>query len=101
MATELIAPKTGAEVSKFIQVGDRETANLIAFGFVAGAEEIEVLQSPDGGSTSEPAVEDGVPVVLSLTNKTVSVKGPARIAVDKPDTGSQVVGVSAFVAGSI
>ncbi len=99
MAIELIPAQTTVFSSKFIAVGDRETANLIVFG-LTGAETLAVLQSWDGGASFETAEEDGVPIELSATNKTVSVKGPIRVAVTKPVTGESV-GVSAFVMGSI
>lgn len=99
MATELIPPQTGAVTSKFIQVGDREIANFIVHG-LTGAEVIPILQSWDGGTSSEQAKENDVLVQLSADNLTISVKGPIRVAADKPVT-AESVGVRVFVKGSI
>lgn len=100
MAIELIQAKTAPETSDFINVGDRETANLQVYG-LTGAEVITVLQRPNETTTPEAAKEDGVLIQLTADNKTVSVKGPIQIAVDKPDTDTQEVSVFAAVKGFV
>ena len=94
MAARIIIPKQTAEVTTeaLVRVQGLTNPAIIAEGLGAG-DTIPIFKTMDDGATFEQVQQDGAPVELTQTNNVFAVEVAMLLAVTKPDTSPNLVGV--------
>jgi len=89
MAAIVVIPKQTGAVGTPVpfRVQGHTNPGVIAEG-LDGVEEIPVLKSVDGGVTFEAVQQDGLPLVLTVTNNMFAIDAAAIYAVTKPITAN-------------
>lgn len=89
MAAIVVIPKQTVAVTTPVpfRVQGHTNPGVMAEG-LSGAEEIPILKSVDGGLTFEAVQQEGLPLVLTVTNNMYAIDAAAIYAVTKPVTSS-------------
>lgn len=83
----LIEPTLSAvTTTKFVAITQDMTPATLFVTNLSGAEEVDVVITPDNGTTTQVIIQEGVTVVLTASDNTKSINSPMHIGVTKDAT---------------